>query len=58
MSLREYYLGGWLVADLVLMEQDVYLISHHGEVPCKLWYSLRQFDDGLFGYYLSRIEEL
>jgi hypothetical protein len=42
----------------VVQERTVYLSSRQREVRCRLWYEVTQFREGLFRYFLLRIQEL
>jgi hypothetical protein len=42
----------------VVEERTVYLPSRQREVHCRLWYEVTQFREGLFRYFLLRIQEL
>ena len=44
--------------DNLVPEGKLSVISRQGEVLCRLWYGVRQFEEGQFGYFLIRIEEL
>jgi hypothetical protein len=42
----------------VVEERTVYLPCRQREVRCRLWYEVTQFREGLFKYFLLRIQEL
>jgi len=42
----------------VVQERTVYLSCRQREVRCRLWYEVTQFREGLFKYFLLRIQEL
>ena len=44
--------------DTLVQERKISLISLQGEVLCRFWYGVKQFDGGQCGYFLIRIEEL
>ena len=46
------------MADTVVEERKVYLISRRREVLCRLWFNVSPLRDGLYRYFLIRIEEL
>jgi hypothetical protein len=46
------------MARTVCEERSIYLESRHREVRCRLWYEITPFKEGMFRYFLIRIEEL
>jgi len=44
--------------EIIDSERKISLISRHGETLCRFWYGVRQFDEGTYGYFLIKVEEL
>lgn len=50
----EHETMAWTVSE----ERRVYLCHRQREVRCRLWYEVTRLRDGLFRYFLIKVEEL